>query len=114
MKEMTQQQKDEFISMVYQVAKQHPELQREVTNAFTQGTLEYINTLKQQTADMETIAMAYASISEAKGKGTKSTKMWAHNLILSKLKKHQDVDAFMNWSSNIEECEKYLRNENLI
>lgn len=41
---MTQQQIEQFINTVYLVAKEHPEIQARVTQAFQQGTNEYIHT----------------------------------------------------------------------
>ena len=108
---MTREQIDKFLREVYNVAKEHPELQSEFVNAFTSGTMEHIKQLREQTTDMETIAVAFAALTESK---SKSTKLWANNLIISKLKKHQNVTAFMNWGDNIEKIEEYLINENLI
>lgn len=111
---MTPEEQQKFIHSIYLVMIEHPELQERIIIATTQGVKVAIDNLKEQTADMETVAVAYATISEAKGRGAKSTKMWAHNLILSKLKKYQDVTAFMNWSVNIQASEDYLRSEGLI
>jgi hypothetical protein len=107
---MTQEEIEIFIHNIYKVAKEHPEIQSRVVQAFQQGTNEYISNLQIQLADMETIAMSFAALTESK---SKSTKLWSNGLILSKLKKHQNVSA-INWTSNIEKVENYLKEEGLI
>ena len=52
-----------------------------------------------QVADMETIAVAFASM--AKEKYSKKNELWATNLIISKLEKHKNSTC-MNWSTDLE------------
>ena len=111
---MTNEQIEQFIQRVYLVATEHPEIQGRVTQAFQHGVNTYINTLKEQVSDMETVAVAFSVLAENKGKGQKANLLWANKLILSKLKKHQGNTAFINWTSNIEECEAWLKNEGII
>ncbi len=107
---MTEQEKRLFINMVYDKVKEHPELQKDIVDACFEGVQSYIAGLKQQTADFETVAVAFMSLCD---KPSKSTKLWANTLIFNKLKKYEKC-SFMNWSVDMAALEQKLKDDGLI
>lgn len=107
---MTEHEKQLFLSHTREVIKRYPELQKDVILAMDAGVQEHIKDLRQQTADFETVAVAFMSLVD---KPSKSTKLWANTLIFNKLKKYEKC-SFMNWSVDIGALEQKLLEEGLI
>jgi hypothetical protein len=105
---MTYEEKQNFLYTVGATIKSYPELLNETIMACTNGTNDYINTLRHQVADFETIAVGFMSMS--KGRYSKKTDIWANTLVLNKLKKYKNC-SYVNWITDIEELENLLNKD---
>ena len=104
--------KDRFISSVMFYSEKYPEMQSRIIQAMSHGTQKAIQKANDRATDMETIAVAFSTM--ANSRYSKSNHMWANGLILSKLKNWDKTDARINWASNIEKTEEYLKDNKLI
>ena len=102
---MTREEEQEFIHNIESTIEKYPYLLEKVLIASSHAMHRSILNLERQAADMETIAVAFASMS-AKGY-SKKNELWATNIIISKLEKHKN-STYMNWSTDLESLKQKL------
>ena len=100
---MTYEEEMKVISLVVRTVSENPEMFSKIVMACQHGVTEAINRQKELAADMETIAVAFSTMS--KGKYTEKNQQWITNLLKAKLEKHKDY-SYINWGSTLEELEK--------
>ena len=94
---MTYDEKQQLIHSVAQATKEDPELFKDIVNACSYGMMETIREERQRAADMETVAIAFQSMS--KGSYRKNTMKWIDGLIPAKLDKWKGKLSF-NWGES--------------
>lgn len=102
---MTREEEQEFLNLIESTIERYPYLLEKVLISSSNAMQRSIINLARQVSDMETVAMAFASMS-SKGY-SKKNELWATNLIISKLEKHKN-SSYMNWSTNLEELKQKL------
>ena len=100
---MTYEEEMRFISMVIKTVSENPEMFSKIVMACQNGVTKAIDKHRELAMDMETIAVAFSTMS--KGKYTEKNQKWIHNLLKAKLEKHKDY-SYINWGSTLEELEK--------
>lgn len=102
---MTRDEEQEFLNLIESTIEKYPYLLEKVLIASSHAMHRSIVNLGKQVADMETIAVAFASMSNQKY--SKKNELWATNLIISKLEKHKN-STYINWSTDLESLKQKL------
>lgn len=105
---MTREEEQEFLNLIESTIEKHPYLLEKVLIASSHAMNRSIVNMSRQIADMECIAVAFASMS-AKGY-SKKNELWATNLIISKLEKHKN-STYVDWSTDLESLKQKLKKD---
>ena len=90
---MTYEEKLRFLQSIRENVEEDPSLISEINGAIQNGVNRAIDMERRRATDMETIAMAFATMSKNK-RYDKTTHDWAEKVIAGKLEKWKHLNAF--------------------
>ncbi len=93
-----------FLAKIREEVQKDETLFSEIINCCQDGINTKIQQLREQTADMEAIAIAFSTTSGEKYK--QANQDWIKGLLISKIKKHNGTNAFFAWNDTLKKLEE--------